>query len=193
MESKVYSKKQLYGEKKSRRFAGNAREAAFLLGGIGTGNISVGARGELRDFEFYNRPGKGVLAPYAFFSIWAREEGKAPVAKVLESRINPPYSGAHGFPAERFAGLPRLDESEMLGEYPILNINFKDAKLPVEVSLEAFTPFIPLNPDDSGIPAALLRYKVKNRSSGKVDVSIGCSMPNPAGLKDIRTVSLLWI
>ncbi len=186
MESKVYSKKQLYGEKKSRRFAGNAREAAFLLGGIGTGNISVGARGELRDFEFYNRPGKGVLAPYAFFSIWAREEGKAPVAKVLESRINPPYSGAHGFPAERFAGLPRLDESEMLGEYPILNINFKDAKLPVEVSLEAFTPFIPLNPDDSGIPAALLRYKVKNRSSGKVDVSIGCSMPNPAGLKDIR-------
>ena len=66
MESKVYSKKQLYGEKKSRRFAGNAREAAFLLGGIGTGNISVGARGELRDFEFYNRPGKECLHPMPF-------------------------------------------------------------------------------------------------------------------------------
>jgi hypothetical protein len=30
------------------------RETAFLLGGIGTGSVSLGARGELRDWELFN-------------------------------------------------------------------------------------------------------------------------------------------
>lgn len=34
-----------------RSFPREASQAAFLLGGIGTGNVSVGSRGELRDWE----------------------------------------------------------------------------------------------------------------------------------------------
>ena len=33
--------------------------AAFPLGGIGTGTVSLGARGELRDWELENSPAKG--------------------------------------------------------------------------------------------------------------------------------------
>lgn len=186
MSSKVYSREQLYQERKSLFLKSDASEAAFLLGGIGTGNISIGARGEFGDFEIFNHAGKQVYAPYAFFAIWAKEEGRDPIARVLESKINPPYSMSHGFPAYRVAGLPRLDDSKMLGEYPILNLYFEDKKLPVEVSLEAFTPFIPLNPDDSGIPAAFFRYKVRNNGTRKVDVSIACSMPNMAGYQGLR-------
>ena len=40
-----------------RTFAAEATEAAFPLGGIGTGNVSVGARGELRDWEIFNGQG----------------------------------------------------------------------------------------------------------------------------------------
>ena len=48
-----------------------ATAAAFPLGGIGTGNVSVGARGELRDWELANAPNKGNTLPYTFFAIRA--------------------------------------------------------------------------------------------------------------------------
>ena len=35
---------------------------AFPLGGIGTGSISLGGRGQLRDWEIFNRPDKGQFA-----------------------------------------------------------------------------------------------------------------------------------
>src|SRR5882724_9238701 len=45
---------------------------AFPLGGIGTGSISLGGRGQLRDWEIYNRPDKGRSPEYAFASIWVK-------------------------------------------------------------------------------------------------------------------------
>src|SRR5882757_3210056 len=35
-----------------------AGQVAFPLGGIGTGTVSIGGRGELRDWEIFNRPAK---------------------------------------------------------------------------------------------------------------------------------------
>jgi uncharacterized protein (DUF608 family) len=37
----------------------------------------------------------------------------------------------------------------------------------VQVSLEAYNPFVPSNPDDSGFPAVILRYTVKNKTRGR--------------------------
>ena len=46
------------------------------LGGIGTGTVGLGGRGDLRDFELGNRPGKGFRPEVAFFAIRA-EPGRA--------------------------------------------------------------------------------------------------------------------
>src|SRR3954451_16248297 len=43
-------------------------QIAFPLGGIGTGSISLGGRGQLRDWEIYNRPDKGRAPEYGFAS-----------------------------------------------------------------------------------------------------------------------------
>src|SRR5438477_8425174 len=97
---------------RSRCFTGESvREIAFPLGGIGTGTVSLGGRGQLRDWEIFNRPGKGRDLPYTFFAIWARPEGADPIARVLERRFLPPYSGGFGIPTSRVAGLPRLEEA----------------------------------------------------------------------------------
>src|ERR1017187_1820677 len=45
---------------------------AFPLGGVCSGSISLGGRGELRDWEIFNRPDKGNGPSYAFPAIWAR-------------------------------------------------------------------------------------------------------------------------
>lgn len=165
-----------------RTFDSDASKAAFLLGGIGTGNVSIGARGDLRDWEIFNRPAKGSYLPYTFFTIWTRTGNDKLVTKVLESRLQSPYSeSGHGFNFLRAGGLPHLDSSIMRGEYPFVWIDFKDRKLPVKVSLEAFTPFIPLNAVDSGIPAAVIRYKITNNTNSLVMVSIAGSLSNPLG------------
>ena len=94
-----FSRKQLYASNRQRTYTHKAKEAAFLLGGIGTGNVSLAASGEWRDWEIFNRPGKGVRLPYSFFAIWARKAGGKPVAKVLESRLQPPFCDGRGIPA----------------------------------------------------------------------------------------------
>lgn len=61
---------------------------ALPLGGIGTGTVSLGGRGELRDWEIMNRPGKGystvtpgVNAP--FFAIYVKPDRGEPLTKAL--------------------------------------------------------------------------------------------------------------
>lgn len=180
--SSVYSREQLYGSDDRRVYDGSAREAAFPLGGIGTGNVSLGSRGELRDWEIFNAPGKRNRLPNAFFAIRAQAEGGEAVARVLESRLTPPYSAANGFPPDSAAGLPRLEKSVLTGEYPIANIVFDDDDLPVKVELTAFTPMIPLNVDDSSIPGAYLTYAVSNPGDRPVAVTVAGSLGNPVGL-----------
>ncbi|WP_308635446.1 GH116 family glycosyl-hydrolase [Paenibacillus silvisoli] len=167
----------------SRTYSREAREAAFLLGGIGTGNVSLGSRGEFRDWEIFNKPGKRCQLPNTYFSIWARQAGKAPVAKVLESKLLPPHIMHNGYGPGTGGGLPRMDDSTMKGEYPFVWIDFEDSQLPVQVQLEAFTPFIPLNEEDSGIPGAYLTYRVRNTSSEPVTVTLAGSLMNPVGIE----------
>lgn len=161
-----------------------AARAAFPLGGIGTGNVSLGARGELRDWELENLPDKGGRNPNSFFAIHVRPVGRSgpePVTRVLEARLNGPYDWDFGVPFDTLAGLPRLAGATMHGEYPVVDIDFADEVLPVAVSLRAFTPLVPLDPDASGIPAAVLRYTVTNPGPVPLRVTIVGSMSHTAG------------
>lgn len=159
-----------------------ATQAAFLLGGIGTGNVSLGARGELKDWELFNSPGKGNVFPYTFFALHANNGKEGPErlshSRVLEGPIQPPHNLSHGYDSARLAGLPRLERSEMRAEYPLCAVRLEDSRLPVEVTLEAYTPFIPLDEEDSALPVAILRYRVVNRASQPWFVSIAGSMAN---------------
>ncbi len=152
---------------------------AFPLGGVGAGAISLGGRGQLRDWEFFNRPNKGYAPSYGFPAIWARAGRAKPVARVLESRILPPYEGADGLGSNNAPGLTRLASAKFTGEYPLAHIDFRDDALPVRVALDAFSPFIPHDPDESGLPVAILRYRVANPGRTAADVSIAFSIDNP--------------
>ncbi|MDU0203261.1 GH116 family glycosyl-hydrolase [Paenibacillus sp. MAH-36] len=177
----VLSHKKVSHVRSARSFTAEASEAAFLLGGIGTGNVSLGSRGEFRDWELFNHPDKGLHFPNSYFAIWAKEEGEPSIAKVLQSQFKPPHSKPHGYSPYAGGGLPRMEASRMSGEYPICRIVFEDSELPVQVELEAYTPFIPLNADDSGIPGAVMTYWVKNVSDRPVDVTVAGSLINPIG------------
>jgi non-lysosomal glucosylceramidase len=168
-----------------RVYRGRQREMiGFPLGGVAAGCIKLGGRGQLEEWWIFNRPDKGRSPQYAFPAIRVETAGKKPIAKVLEARIMPPYShGPSDLGSDNVPGLPRLETCTFTGEYPLARIDFDDPELPVRVSLEAFTPVIPLDADESGLPLAILRYRVANPGAVSANVSIAWSIENPIGME----------
>lgn len=158
-----------------------ASVAAFPLGGVGTGNVSLGARGDLRDWEIFNVPAKGQDLPNTFFAIRMQAGDAEPIARVIEGPLPPPHARSHGYHPSTSAGLPRFASSTLRGEYPLVTVNFDDPTLPVRIQLEAFTPFVPLDAAESGIPCALLNYTVTNTSDQPLSITLVGSLINPVG------------
>ncbi|MBI3682579.1 MAG: hypothetical protein HY235_19550 [Acidobacteria bacterium] len=166
-----------------RRFTGEAlREIAFPLGGIGTGTVSVGGYGNLRDWEIFNRPNKGGTLPFTFVAARLAGGGlRQPLIRVLERRPHPPFTGSSGVARETGVGLPRLREAVFTGSYPFAEIRFQDPKIPVEISLEAFNPMIPLDTDNSSLPVAALTYSLRSLASSRIEAALAFSLMNPIG------------
>src|SRR5438552_6952222 len=92
---------------------------ALPVGGIGTGTISLGGRGDLRDWEIVNRPAKGYAPPNTFFALWAKPDGETPIARALEGPIDPiAFEGSSGATA-RNHGLPRFRHCNFAAAYPL--------------------------------------------------------------------------
>ncbi len=162
-----------------RTFTGRQlAQIAFPLGGVAAGSISLGGRGQLRDWEIFNRPDQGRGLSYAFPSLFV-DDGRQKIARVLEARLLPPFTGQDGLGARNAPGLTRLASARFTGEYPLARIEFEDPSLPVHIALEAFSPFIPHEEDESGLPVAILRYRVKNGGAHPASVSIAWSIENP--------------
>ena len=159
----------------------SASEVAFPLGGVGTGNVSLGARGDLRDWEIFNSPAKGNNLPNTFFAIRLQPVDGDSITRVLEGPVQAPHILSHGYHPTTSNGLPRFAKSTFRGEYPLASIQFEDDSLPVSVELEAYTPLIPLNPQDSGIPCAILTYSVTNTSTQSLNLTLVGSIANPVG------------
>jgi uncharacterized protein (DUF608 family) len=64
------------------------------------------------------------------------------------------------------------------GEYPIAKVEYANAAIPVQVSLEAFSPYIPLETEDSSLPATVFNYTLKNTSAAPVTATLTASWEN---------------
>lgn len=73
-------------------------------------------------------------------------------------------------------------EVSFVGEYPIGFVDYSDPAAPVSVRLEAFSPFAPLETDDSSLPATLLHFTIRNTGNAPVGVELGGWLENPVCL-----------
>jgi uncharacterized protein (DUF608 family) len=114
--------------------------------------------------------------------MWIQSPGADPYSVVLERRILPPYDlHQEGLGSANAPGLPRLAEAKFFGSFPLSRIEFEDPDCPVNVALEAFSPFYPLDADDSGLPCAILQYQLRNPGKTDVEAVIAWSISNPVG------------
>lgn len=165
------------------------KEISFPLGGIGTGSIGLAGNGALIDWEIFNRPNKGSKNGYSCFAVKAQFSDGKTVTKILQGDHIKDFSGQyekasrhHGFgygPATNtFAGFPHFRNVSFDGKFPIATLTFKDVDFPAEVKLLAFNPFIPLDADNSSIPAAFFQIIIKSFCDN-VKYTVVFSVANP--------------
>jgi len=168
----------------------NLKQIKFLLGGIGTGNISLEGRGSLTDWEIFNRPSKGNEM-YGNFVALRVEKKRNSFFRIVARKPFSPFEGAHGFKNTRMEGAPHFKECEFTNFFPFAVIDFIDRESPVKVSLTAWTPFIPLDIDNSSLPIAIFTYRLKNCSREKLNIFLAFSMMNPVGTDGTEKLNTL--
>jgi uncharacterized protein (DUF608 family) len=168
---------------------------ALPLGGIGTGTVSLGGRGDLRDWEIMNRPAKGFtpssggVAP--FFCLFARRGDRPPVCRLLEGPLDAhAFEGSHGSPTPT-SNLPRFRSCDFASAYPFGRVRLSDPDVPLEVHLKAFNPLIPADADASGIPMAVFAIELRNENADPVSASVCLTVPNFIGI-DGSQVQANW-
>ncbi len=166
----------------------NLKEISFPLGGIGTGCIGIAGNGRLCDWEIFNRPNKGSINGYSHISVKAETNGKTYI-KVLNGDLTKDFMGqyskrnycgyGYGPAITSMCGFPHFKNVGFDGEFPFAKLTFTDENFPGKVILTAFNPFIPLDADNSGIPAAFFDIEFVNDTDADVTYTAVFSVCNP--------------
>jgi len=170
-----YSSEELFQSGPQRTFSGErATQIAMPLGGIGAGCICLNGYGGLQDFSVWNRPSttalpEGYASSKAAFAI-LHIRGTSPVTKLVEGpfpvlKVYDQGLQGEGYRRGGFEGFPRFEKCVFKGEYPFGEAKLSDSAVPLQVTLTAWNPFIPLDDKNSGIPCAVLEYTLHNASA----------------------------
>src|SRR5512137_1006156 len=128
------------------------------VGGICAGQLYLGGDGRLWHWDIFNRHIGTNSAHYA-------------------KPMKPASPVDQGFALTvggRTVSLDRAGFADVSfrGQYPIGTVDYRDPAVPVAVTLEAFSPFIPLETDDSSLPATVMQFTVRNTSKAQVEATL---------------------
>lgn len=167
-------------------------EISFPLGGLGCGSIGLSGSGRLIDWEIFNIPNKGSDNGHTHFAIRAERADGTRDARVIVADIGKDLTGQHGqcfgtgLSNTTMQGFPHFRRCVFRGEYPIAQLDFVEDSFPGAVALTAYNPLIPLNADDSGLPAAYLTYTVTNTTDKPVTYTVAGVLRNPTDCSQNR-------
>lgn len=164
-------KRQKAGRQYNDSYSGeNLNRVAFPIGGLGAGMFCLEGTGAISHMSVRNKP--DVFNEPGMFGAIALK-GDKPVAKILEGpspdwkRFGQPNSG-NGSGGAIF-GLPRFDQATFLARFPFGTITLEDAGFPLRVEIKGWSPFIPNDADNSGLPVGALEYKFTNQGNERAD------------------------
>lgn len=145
----------------------NLRNLIFPLGGIGTGTIWLAGSGRLVNWQIFNNIRKDSGVDDSFFAVRIEAPGKPPIVRALQLEPVGPF--------------PAIAELEFQGQYPFALLTLRDPEIPVELTLEAYNPLIPLDERDSGLPCAVFTIQAVNKTDQPIGVSFMASLQNAVG------------
>ena len=160
------------------------------VGGLFAGTVYLGGDGRLWLWDIFNRDQEGIQPRTVSY----RGERLGPMSGanyVEPARAESPFE--QGFAIRVGPDWHRLDRTgfdriAFDGRYPIGRVSYRAEGGPVRVELEASSPFIPLEVDDSSLPAIVLSYTVTNVSNAEVEGELRGWLANPVGLESAAEV-----
>ncbi|CAA6692190.1 MULTISPECIES: GH116 family glycosyl-hydrolase [unclassified Lentimonas] len=165
--------KGLYARGQAMSATGNdLKYIGMPINGICTGQVYLGGDGQLWHWNL-----DGALD--------SKNTGKGP--RYLEPDVaHSPMS--QGFALQAGGKTYTLDSKgfsnvTFTNQYPMATVDYADPACPVDVQLQAYTPFIPLNRDDSSYPVIVMRYTVTNTSSSDQEIDIAGWIENISNAK----------
>jgi uncharacterized protein (DUF608 family) len=144
------------------------------LGGIGCGAVEVltdGGLGGVTINNNWDRPTGFVRG--GLMAVYAAPSGGKGAACLL--RLGS---------ADEFKSVANVRHVLFRGLWPEAHLSFSDDRLPVAVSVRAWSPLIPRNVDDSALPAAVFDFTVtrpQDALAADLDVSLLMAWPNLLG------------
>ncbi len=146
--------------------------SGIALGGMGAGTFELRADGGFYEWQIFNNWAQRLILPDTFFAVRAGEKGKPAITRRLETirRTTNPGKPVVGITYE--------------GRSPIARLRYEDPELPVQISLTAWSPLIPHQPRDSGIPGGVFTFELKNNSAAPVQATVLASLRNGVALNN---------
>ncbi len=154
-------------------------KVAFPLGGIGAGMFCMEGTGALSHFSLRHSPDVNN-EPQVFAGLCVK--GHTNTARVIEGPV--PMWKAYGMPGganggtHHTWGLPRFGEAEFHARFPFGTVTLRDDEIPMDVSIEGWSPFTPGEADDSSLPLAGLEYSFKNTSATALEAVFSFNAAN---------------
>jgi non-lysosomal glucosylceramidase len=134
------------------------------IGGICSGQLYLSGDGRLWHWDIFNQHiNTGVTGPHYVDPLRAESFVEQKFELTINGKSRP--LDQSGFKDVSFRG-----------EYPIARVAYRAEDVAVE--LEAFSPFIPLNTDDSSLPATIMNFTVTNTGSETIEGTLAGSLEN---------------
>ena len=151
---------------------------AFPMGGIGAGMVCLEGNGCLSGVSVRNRPDiDNEPLAFAAISIKGLENG----TKVLEGPVQkwkiwgqPNSAGG----SDHWYGLPRFKNTSFLARFPFGTVKLEDLDIPMDIRIKGWSPFIPIDADNSSLPVAGLEYTFKNTSGKELEAVFSYNAKN---------------
>ena len=151
------------------------------VGGIAAGQLYLCSDGSLGCWKIFNQ---------RYFSGIGRDNYRPQMPdRAVEQGFALIVEGVGQITARRLdrCGFPSV---EFIGEYPIGFVRYAEDDCPVQVQLEAFSPFIPLNAKDSALPVTVLQYTVRNTGGRPVRAALLGWLANAVGFHSVPEYGL---
>jgi non-lysosomal glucosylceramidase len=150
------------------------------VAGIGTGTVYLGGDGRLWGWDVFNVPHEGAV-PGTVPDIPDRNGANYVTPPKMES----PWNVSHGLVLHVNGQPKRLDHTgfpqvEFTGQYPIGTVKLSDPASAISVVMETYSPFIPLDYDNSSLPVTVMEITLKNAGASPVNAELEAYLENAA-------------
>lgn len=152
------------------------------VGGICCGQIYLGGDGRLwlwdvfrsqyqSNYQFMSRGVHYMTPP-------TRNDAQHYEAVNVEQGFAIRYQDADGNVQVRSLDRHGFDQVSFRGEYPVGRVTYQQDNCPIHATLEAFSPFIPLQSENSSTPATVVKVTLRNQSDKSIEVDLAGWLAN---------------